>query len=193
VATMDTNVRRVLGRVFAAEVPAAATDDRLAWRLAEAVLPAGDAYDWNQALMDLGATVCVARTPRCLLCPLQASCSARAAWSAPALAPLPAPPDAARLAAERPATYAAGRSRRPLAASEPFVGSRRWYRGRIVAALRALPPGATLSLEALGRQIKPDFALDDRPWLLDLATALARDGLVALSEQQGEVSLGLPG
>ncbi|HEX2186677.1 MAG TPA: A/G-specific adenine glycosylase, partial [Chloroflexota bacterium] len=201
-AALDTNVRRVLGRIFAADVPRAAEDDRPAWQLARAVLPPGEAYDWNQALMDLGATVCLSRLPRCLLCPAQASCSARRAW-------VPADGAAATVAtaamvAEAPAPYGAGtsaelahgasavtapaqaapgpapRPRRPALATERFEGSRRWYRGRIVDALRALPAGAALPLETLGRQLKPDYSPADHTWLLDLAGALARDGLIEL-------------
>jgi A/G-specific adenine glycosylase len=82
-ALVDTNVRRVLGRLFAAEVPTAADDDRLAWRVAEAALPpdGAGAYDWNQALLDLGALVCTARAPRCVVCPVQTWCSWRG-WGA---------------------------------------------------------------------------------------------------------------
>ncbi|MDQ3700349.1 MAG: A/G-specific adenine glycosylase [Chloroflexota bacterium] len=211
VAALDTNVRRVVGRIFATEVPGAGDDDRLAWPLAEAVLPLESAYDWNQALMDLGATICVSRTPRCLLCPVHAVCSARIAGLLPTqaspvpnMAPLP-------LVAERREAYVAdgeatavlpatpsaspparGGKRSPVPAVERFEGSRRWYRGRIVDALRALPPGVVLSLEDLGLQIKPDFSPDDRAWLLDLAAALARDGLVEVAERDGGVVLTLP-
>ena len=74
--TLDTNVRRVLGRIFVrrrASRPAA-TDRRL-WALAEAIIPAGDAWDFNQALMDFGATVCTARNPRCTTCPMRRLCA----------------------------------------------------------------------------------------------------------------------
>jgi A/G-specific adenine glycosylase len=207
-AAMDTNVRRVLGRIFAAEVPAAgAGDDRVAWRLAGTALPPApaDAYDWNQALMDLGATVCVSRTPRCLLCPAQTRCSARATWQ-----PLPAAPLIAAVAEGR-GDYAAAsppaaadgapagapsadspRRRRARTPAPRFEGSRRWFRGRIVDALRALPPGETLPLDSLGPQIKPDYAPADREWLLELATALAHDGLVAVAEDGGTISVSLP-
>jgi A/G-specific adenine glycosylase len=196
-AAMDTNVRRVLGRIFAAEVPAAgAGDDRLAWRLAETALPpaAEDAYDWNQALMDLGATVCVSRTPRCLLCPVQTRCAARTTWQ-----PL-APPEVVAAVAEERQPYAAAPAPdapptpqpRPRPPAPRFEGSRRWYRGRIVDALRALPAGESLALESLGRQIKPDYAPGDRDWLLELTAALARDGLVAVVEREGAVSVSLP-
>jgi A/G-specific adenine glycosylase len=74
--TLDTNVRRVLGRVFVrrrASRPAAA-DHRL-WALAEAVIPSGEAWAFNQALMDFGATVCTARNPRCTECPIRQMCA----------------------------------------------------------------------------------------------------------------------
>ena len=67
VAMVDTNVRRVLSRVFSAS--SAAID-----QVAEDVLPEGEAYAWNQALMDLGATLCRTRQPLCLVCPLMAYC-----------------------------------------------------------------------------------------------------------------------
>jgi A/G-specific adenine glycosylase len=71
-AVLDTNVRRVLRRVWFGErrpVPA-----RALWDLAERLVPRGGAYDFNQALMDLGATVCTARAPRCGGCPLARIC-----------------------------------------------------------------------------------------------------------------------
>ncbi len=70
---LDTNVRRVLQRVFYGMVP---QRDGHLWTVAEAVLPARATSDFNQALMDLGATICVARTPRCAACPLRAMCRA---------------------------------------------------------------------------------------------------------------------
>src|SRR6266480_3364019 len=58
VATVDTNIRRVLQRIFLGfEYPEPRLNDIQALALAEQVLPVGEAYNWNQALMDLGATV----------------------------------------------------------------------------------------------------------------------------------------
>jgi A/G-specific adenine glycosylase len=70
-------VRRVLGRVFAIEedVTRGAGRRRL-WALAEELLPPGRAGDFNQSLMDLGATVCTPRAPSCSQCPLAADCRA---------------------------------------------------------------------------------------------------------------------
>jgi len=72
---LDTNVRRVLSRIFVRRraVRQAETDRRL-WALAEAVIPEGEAWAMNQALMDFGATVCTARKPVCSTCPLQSLC-----------------------------------------------------------------------------------------------------------------------
>jgi len=74
-AILDTNVARVLFRVFVArgDHKAHAMRRRL-WDISRAVLPARHVFDFNQALMDLGAIVCTARNPRCPVCPLAAMC-----------------------------------------------------------------------------------------------------------------------
>ncbi|MEZ0396002.1 MAG: A/G-specific adenine glycosylase [Anaerolineales bacterium] len=79
-ATLDGNLRRVFARLFDVDAPAdSPAGEALLWSLAEANLPPGRAGDYNQALMDLGATICLPRRPRCLLCPLADLCRARAA------------------------------------------------------------------------------------------------------------------
>jgi len=77
VPALDGNVRRVLSRIFAVEedVTRGAGQHRL-WALAEDMLPPGRAGDLNQALMDLGATVCTPRAPLCDQCPLAKDCRA---------------------------------------------------------------------------------------------------------------------
>jgi A/G-specific adenine glycosylase len=113
---VDTNIRRVLSRVFSVEPAATET-------LADQVVPAHAAYTWNQALMDLGATVCRSKRPLCLVCPLVLECGG--------------PRDAART---RPAEGA-------------FHGSRRFYRGRVVDLLRHVvdAPLAEVAAVAGGR------------------------------------------
>ena len=132
VAAVDTNVRRVIERLDRRRrhpVPLA--------RRAAALLPVGRAAEWNQALMELGATVCTARRPHCETCPAAASCRSRSHGE-----PLP------------PATSARRRSGVPFEATDRFV------RGRIVARLAAgeapVPPGveaerAERALAALAR------------------------------------------
>ena len=79
VATLDGNLRRVFARVFNVAVPAdAPAGEKILWALAERHLPKGHAGDYNQALMDLGASICLPRRPTCLLCPLRGLCKARA-------------------------------------------------------------------------------------------------------------------
>jgi len=78
VATLDGNLKRVLARVFDVALPAdSAQGENALWKLAETHLPPGRASDYNQALMDLGATICLPKNPRCLLCPAQELCLAR--------------------------------------------------------------------------------------------------------------------
>jgi A/G-specific adenine glycosylase len=77
-AILDTNVARVLFRVFVgAGDPRAHAMTRRLWELSRALLPVRHVFDFNQALMDLGAMVCVARKPRCAECPMIAMCRAR--------------------------------------------------------------------------------------------------------------------
>ncbi|GAB4498688.1 MAG: A/G-specific adenine glycosylase [Anaerolineales bacterium] len=78
-AALDGNIRRVLARVFDVEIPdRSPAGERQLWELAAAHLPRGFAGEYNQALMDLGATVCTPRAPQCNRCPLQNLCRARA-------------------------------------------------------------------------------------------------------------------
>jgi len=78
-AILDGNVKRVLTRAlgFAGDLAVAAEEQRL-WAAAEALLPAKDVDIYTQGLMDLGATLCLARRPACERCPLAADCVARA-------------------------------------------------------------------------------------------------------------------
>src|SRR5947199_7094134 len=89
VATVDTNIYRVLHRIFLGlEHPEAQINNDQMLRLAESVMPAGEAYNWNQALMDLGATICTSANPRCMRCPLQETCAAYTEMSQLSLFPL---------------------------------------------------------------------------------------------------------
>jgi len=135
VAMVDTNVRRVLSRVFG--WPSSAVED-----LAESVVPASAAYAWNQALMDLGATLCRARQPLCLACPLVAECGGPGALTG-------SPESAAGPHA-------------PEAATGQFIGSRRYHRGRIVQVLRELPAGESMPVSDFGdqRELVDQLAVD---------------------------------
>jgi A/G-specific adenine glycosylase len=74
-AILDTNVARVLFRVFVARGdPRAHAMRKRLWALSEALVPRKHVFDFNQGLMDFGATVCTARKPRCASCPMTTAC-----------------------------------------------------------------------------------------------------------------------
>ena len=78
VPALDGNIKRVYARLFdIAEPIDTLQGEKLLWVLAEKQLPKGQAGDYNQALMDLGATICIPKNPRCLICPLMKICQAR--------------------------------------------------------------------------------------------------------------------
>ena len=83
-AILDTNVARVLFRVFVGRGDAKAHAVRKhLWAIADVLVPHKHVFDFNQALMDVGATVCVARKPRCTACPLRRQCVSYP-WTPPA-------------------------------------------------------------------------------------------------------------
>ncbi|MDE2837634.1 MAG: A/G-specific adenine glycosylase [Chloroflexota bacterium] len=163
VAVLDTNIYRVLSRVVhGVEAP---SRDAL-HPIAEELLPqAGSpitSADWHQALMDVGATLCTARQPRCMLCPLRPHCAAAPhlqSGSDPALAEASVP-------------YAPRQSR--------FQGSARYFRGRIVGYLREQPDTGVdeSALEAVLRDAETASGAACPVSLPDLLAALERDGLV---------------
>jgi A/G-specific adenine glycosylase len=160
-APVDTNIRRVVNRLhFGLEHPHAAPSRDLEVR-ARDLVPAGRAHDWNSAMMDLGAAICTARAPKCLLCPLRGDCAA-------------APIDAAAL--ERLRGSAARRSPQH---NVPFERSARYARGRIVDRLRELPPGERISLLDLHRSIATTVAGRSVGEIDEFVSALERDGLVS--------------
>lgn len=80
VAILDGNVKRVLTRFLAFDGDLAVPrHERELWARATELLPHDEMTPYTQGLMDLGATLCLARSPQCLLCPVQAGCAARRA------------------------------------------------------------------------------------------------------------------
>jgi len=170
VGFVDTNIRRVLHRLFyGPEVPTPRATAREIQALADRVVPAGEGYDWNQGLMEFGAVHCTARKPLCVFCPLQAHCRAY--------------PAIQTALAEAPAT-----TRR----EEPFTGSSRYYRGRVIAALRELPPGEAIDLAALGPRVRDDFGPEHLAWLREVVAGLERDGLACVAEERAEYDASNP-
>lgn len=170
-APIDTNVRRILHRhAFGIEYPMAAAANEID-DLARKLTPPGLAHDWNSALMDLGASICTSRRPRCSICPLLSSCAA-------------APIDVTALDAAR-RSYSKVKTRQETL---PFKRTTRYARGRIIERLRALPPGDKISLLDLYNDLKafmPERSYDDVVESLD---GLKRDGLLTHNGKQAALT-----
>jgi A/G-specific adenine glycosylase len=163
-APMDVNIRRVAQRAFfGLEYPNPASLNEVESVAREAV-PPGRSHDWNSALMDLGATICTARSAKCLICPLLADCAA-------------APVDAARLDALR-------RQASKPAARVPFEKTIRFARGRIVDRLRALEAGATISFLDLHGSLNAILPGRDAGNVRAILAGLERDGLVTVDDER---------
>jgi len=122
VGAVDTNVRRVLGRIELGEAEAA--NDAAMQRLADGFVPVDAAGPWTHALMDIGATLCRPRRPNCAACPVAPWCRFAAAGAgAVALADT-----------MRARTARSPRTQVPVR----FEATTRWLRGRILERLRAV-------------------------------------------------------
>ena len=161
VAALDTNVRRIVHRTqLGLEWPPLAGPAALD-ALAAGLVPRGAGFAFNSALMDLGATLCSARAPKCLLCPLVSACAA-------------APVDAAGLAA-RAAEHA---PRRTPQERLRFEATTRYVRGRVIDRLRALPAHERISFVDLHGDLAPHLEEHDAAALESAVAALERDGVV---------------
>jgi A/G-specific adenine glycosylase len=173
VATVDTNIYRVLHRIFLGlEHPEPRINTGYMFTFAEQVLPPGEAYHWNQALMDLGATICSSANPQCARCPLQEKCLAYRDMSQYSLFPGGTVLRQLRKVAERKTSYE----------TKPFTSTSRYFRGRIIDHLRSLPTDQRITLANLGPILKADYGETDAAWLLKLVEGLAKDGLLDFQE-----------
>ncbi len=153
VPVLDTNVYRVLSRVaHGVQAPSRSELEPLATELLPGESASLNASAWHQALMDIGATICTTSRPRCMLCPLRQHCAA-----APALQD-----GADRNLAEASVPYAPKQGL--------FAGSTRYYRGRIVEALRT---GEPLNITSLHETLSPDPGSE----LESLIAGIVNDGL----------------
>lgn len=182
VAFLDTNIRRLLHRVYyGPEVPEPRAGERVLWELAAAALPAGQGYPWNQGLMDLGAMICTAQRPLCPACPLVDHCCA-----APVFLQYGLPARAHRALREQRANYQARET-------TAFKQTSRYFRGRIVAILRDLPVGTRLALDELGPRVRDDYDAEQHAvWLVNLVKGLIRDRLIQSYGPDEGLRLALP-
>lgn len=151
---VDVNIRRVLSRLFwRMQTTREMQHEEKIWTLASKLVPRRNGYNWTQALMDLGATVCTARNPRCGVCPVAARClSGRAMTDTPVRRP----------------------KREPSLQGVP----NRIYRGRIVDVLRT--SRRPLQIREIGRKVVPTFSSRHGAWLRRLIEGLLSDGLIAV-------------
>lgn len=158
VPVVDVNIQRFFSRVFWSMRN---LTDMRPLRDVEAhalkQFPPRKGYEWNQALMDLGATVCTARTPQCDACPVALQCRSRTGMK--------------RVTATRKK-------------SEPsFYGvPERIHRGHIIEHLRGLRNGYSLPLAQLGKAVLPHFSNRNMKWLRRILGQLERDGLVRVQD-----------
>jgi A/G-specific adenine glycosylase len=167
VGFLDTNIRRVIVRLH--HDPTTETNERDLWQLAEQLVPQEQGWWWNQAIMELGALICTAQRPKCVQCPLRGHChdyQARLVADEQLLA-TPTPPH--KRVAERKK-------------SEPFLGSNRYIRGRIIDALRAQAPQTP---EQLCAHIQQSYPALDQQRLEHLLHGLMADGLIHSDEVHG--------
>jgi A/G-specific adenine glycosylase len=157
VGAVDVNVRRVLGRLTAG---GASTPNGDLQALADDAVPHGRAAAWTHAVMDIGATLCRPREPRCDECPARPWCryvdvGAREAYGSVKI----------------PTTK---RRRTPT-----FVSTNRWLRGRILDRLRAVADDGWLAVDS-------SIGSHDADRVRAAARAMAAEGLIELDHDPGE-------
>jgi A/G-specific adenine glycosylase len=162
VGVVDTNAARVLARAVAGRPLTLGQ----AQRLADRSVPAGRGWEWNQAILDLGALRCTSRRPSCSSCPLGPSAVSLCTWAGQG------GPD--------PAAGSAGTSR----PQSRFAGSDRQGRGRLMAALASSPAMAIHPRQVAAHAGWPD----DPERAAGAVRSLMADGLVVM-DPDGELRL----
>ncbi|KAB8292622.1 A/G-specific adenine glycosylase [Bifidobacterium avesanii] len=169
IAVVDTNIRRVLSRLFLGVESRGGAASPAERELANRALPedAARSVTWNQAVMELGALVCTAKAPACDVCPVAHRC--------------------AFLAAGRP-----GLGERRTRPRQRFQGTDRQVRGIVLDALRKLPGdvrGGNAGAGASLPRVQVERLWKDRAQLDACIASLDEDGLI---EIQPDGSLRLP-
>ncbi len=154
VSAVDVNIHRFLSRVFwKMDATGQMRREREVEDLANRLMPPGGGYEWNQALMDLGATICTSHRPECPRCPVQSFCKSRGSMT----------------------------RRSALATrTEPALEGipNRVYRGRIIEQLRGTGKTGSIRLDRLARRIHPGFSRRHQTWLMGLLEDLRKDQLI---------------
>jgi A/G-specific adenine glycosylase len=156
VPVVDVNVQRLLSRLFwRMKTVADSRPTEEVWQMAGSLVPRGNSYNWNQALMDLGATICTSRNPRCGSCPVSALCASRS-------------------------TMRAGGRRHHKNNGAPARTPDRIFRGRVIEVLRH----KSRTYKSIACSIRPDFAARHKKWFDLLVAGLEEDGLIKRSGER---------
>jgi A/G-specific adenine glycosylase len=171
VPVVDTNIARVISRVFNGIIPMSSTDIlETAHELLHHEPIKTASGDWHQALMDLGAMICSNTKPKCTVCPLQSLCAASPILAVPS----------SKLAAWESVPNRITQSK--------YQGSNRYYRGRIIEILRRTRGADGIPAKNVGPAIAKDYRhQSDWEWLNKILQSLRKDSLVAMREQNGVV------
>lgn len=170
VPLVDTNIKRVLGRLFLGYKTLARWRDidEPFWELSRQLLRGSRThYEINQALMDFGATVCTAKQPRCVSCPMQSICQ-----SYPEI--LQADAKLLRVKTVRTETLYFGKPRRI-------------WRGKILHYLHKQPKH-TATFTAIGRALQSDWAAKRLPWLRAVVATLEKDHMIQTIGQRVQLA-----
>jgi A/G-specific adenine glycosylase len=158
VVVLDVNVRRVYTRLLGAITTADIDGDEELAAFAESLIPQRKPSLWHHAVMDLGATICTARKPKCDACPLESSC---------------------------PSAHILLSDSKPKKDGPLFRGlPRRIWRGKTVEQLRHISSTGT-TLSNLERAVFGEVLQnDDRMWFEALLDKLLRDGMISRKGQR---------
>lgn len=161
-AIVDTNVIRLLGRMFIGYKDLPSVSEKELWNLSKSMIPKkGKTYYFNQALMDFGAMVCDLRKPKCDECPFQKMCA-----SYPDIQD--AKPNELRY--------------QKKAKEKLYFGKpRRIWRGKILKYLHEVESATPLQI---GYNIQHDFEQDRLDWVKEVIITLEKDGLISISDNQ---------
>lgn len=157
---IDTNVRRVAGRIFLGLAFPNSDDDMMIIKQLEKAIPKkGEHWNVPQAFMDVGSSICPVTSPRCAICPMQKECTV----------------------AKRFLNGTVTKTHRAIAHPTERIHAEkkypdRIYRGRIIKLLREVK---MMDERAIGERIDEDFdQIADRDWVHDMIERLVKDGLV---------------
>ncbi len=150
VPVVDVNIRRVLTRLlWKTHSYSEMKLEKEIWKIAEQILPNYSASIWNQALMDIGATICTARMPKCAECFLQKNCAS---------------------------AFSISSEKKSLKKKEPSYKNipRRIYRGRVLKILHTKKS----TPKKIAEQLWSEATVEDIQWIEEVLQKLQNDGLI---------------